>query len=460
MTTMLSNSLRTALVCSLAATFALSFAAGCGGAQKGGGGTSSRGGKDGVSSARDGSEEEDDAPKREVSKDARSDFGSAYNAFAAIDKGGRWSEAECRQMAERFGAVLREHKDIIEAQYMMGLSYHRCGLTEDAEREYQKAIKAKNHAQSLSNLGEIYYKANKIDAAKQYWESALKSNSKLVAAHNNLASLQLEQLRETRDGAAWKKLEAEIQLHLSSALAVDNNSVKAYTLYGLLYMEGRERNKNRLDLAKLLLDEGEKRNANYAPLKNARGIYFLYRNNLSEALKQFTGAVELDPKFIEARLNVGFTTLGFRNYDTAKEQFSKVLDLDKNNYKARIGLGIALRGRGDMDGAEAEYKKAKDLDPKRGEAFFNLGVLYKDFRASKQSDLRASQQAYRTARDYFKEFLSKQGSEADRNEAKGNVSDCEKLIAQLEEFIKIQQSQPPAPAPAPADKAAAPAAGG
>jgi tetratricopeptide (TPR) repeat protein len=142
--------------------------------------------------------------------------------------------------------------------------------------------------------------------------------------------------------------------------------------------------------------------------------------------------------------------LGFRKYDTAKDQFSKVLEQDAKNYKARNGLGIALRGLGDMDGAEAEYKKAKELEPKRGEAFFNLGVLYKDFKASKQSDLRASQQAYRTARDYFREFMTKQGAEADKNEAKGNIGDCEKLISQLEEFIKNQQNQPPA----------APAAGG
>lgn len=457
MSTIRTHISRFALVLGLGVGLSLGLGAGCGGAQKGGG---TSGGKDGVPPPPDAPTKKNDEPKRDISKDARSDFAAAASAFAAVDKGGRWSEAECRQMADRFGAVAREHKDIVEAQYMVGLSFHRCNMLDDAEREYQKAIKSKGHAQSMSNLGEIYFKAGKIDGAKQYWESALKANSKLVAAHNNLASMQLEQLRATKDGAAWKKLEGEIQLHLSSALAVDNSSVKAYTLYGLLYMEGRERNKNRLDLAKLLLDEGEKRDANYAPLRNARGIYFLYRNNLSDALKQFSGAVDLDPKFIEARLNVGFTTLGFRRYDTAKEQFSKVLDLDGKNYKARIGLGIALRGLGDMDGAEAEYKKAKDLDGKRGEAFFNLGVLYKDFRASKQTDLRASQQAYRTARDYFKEFLGKTGSEADKNEAKGNVSDCEKLITQLEEFIKVQQSQPP-PAPAPAaTPPAAPAAGG
>ncbi len=424
------------------------LAAACGGAQKkGGGGPAS---EPVISGTTRGKGE----PKRDISSEARNDFGSAASAFASADKGGRWAESDCRQLAERFSAVFREHPDVVEAQYMAGLSYHRCNMLSEAEREYQKAAKVKGgHAQSMSNLAEIYFRAGKVDQAREQWEAALKIQPKLAAAHTNLASLLLEEMRDTKDQAKWKSLEEQARLHLSSALAVDSNSIKAYTLYGLLYMEGRERNKNRLDLAKLLLEEGEKRNASYAPLKNARGIYFLYRNNLSDALKQFLAAVELDPKFIEARMNVGFTTLGFRNYAVAKEQFSKVIDLDGKNYQAYIGLGIALRGQGDLDGAEEAYKKAKDLDGKRGEAFFNLGVLYKDFKAAKQSDLRASQQAYRTARDYFRDFMGKQGSESDKNEAKGNISDCEKLIAQLDEFIKVQQSQPPpppAPAPTPA----------
>ncbi|MBK7538091.1 MAG: tetratricopeptide repeat protein [Myxococcales bacterium] len=446
--------MRSSILHSLVFGLALAHSAACGGGQK-------PGGAKGAASEPviAGTAKKKDEPKRDISKDARSDFGSVAAAFAAADKGGRWSEGDCRQLADRFAAVYREHPELVEAQYMVGLSYHRCNLLDDAESAYQKAAKAKGgHAQSMSNLGEIYFRAGKQDAAKQQWEGALKIQSKLAGAHTNLASLLIEQMRDTKDATKWKALEEQARLHLSSALAVDSNSVKAYTLYGLLYMEGREKNKNRLDLAKLLLEEGEKRNDNYAPLKNARGIYFLYRANLSEALKQFTLAVEIDPRFVEARMNVGFTTLGFRKYDAAKEQFAKVLDLDSKNYQARIGLGIALRGLGDMDGAEAEYKKAKELDPKRGEAFFNLGVLYKDFRAAKQSDLRASQQAYRTARDYFREFLGKPGSEADKSEAKGNIGDCEKLISQLEEFIKNQQNQPPPPA-APAAPAAPPAGG-
>jgi tetratricopeptide (TPR) repeat protein len=388
-------------------------------------------------------------PKREISKDAKGDYAAALEFFNSQEKSG-WSDGSCRQAADKFESVAREHK-LVEAQYMVGRSYHACHMKNDAEKAYQAALAMKsNHGASLSNLGELYFQDGKVDAAKDYWNNAIKANPKLVAARNNIASLDLEAMRKTTDAATWKALEADARSNLSSVLAVENDNIKAYVLYGLVYMEGRQKNKNRLDLAKLLLDEGAKRNEKYAPLENARGLYYLYRNNLTEALQHFGKAVELEPNFAEARMNVGLITLGFRKYDTAKDQFTKVMELEPKNYEAVIGLGIAQRGMGDFDGAEATYKKAKEMDGRRGEAFYNLGVLYKDFRAAKQSDLKASQDAYRTARDYFKQFLDKGGKPEDVAEAKDNISDCDKVIKQLDDFMKNMANQPPPPAPTPA----------
>ncbi|HEU0033613.1 MAG TPA: tetratricopeptide repeat protein [Kofleriaceae bacterium] len=397
-------------------------------------------------------------PKREISTDERKDYESAVSTFAQIDKSGKWDESSCRQSAERFAAVFREHPKMIEAQFMVGLSYHRCNLLGDAEKAYQTAIGVKpNHGQSLSNLGEIYYRAGKVDGARQYWDSAIKANGKLIAARNNVASMELEQMRKLPPSSAeWKKLEEDARFNLSNVLGVDSENVKAYTLYGLVYMEGYQKNKNRLDLAKLLMDEAKKRNAKYAPLENAYGLYYMRRNALSEALQHFQAAVELDPKFVEARMNVGLTTLGFRKYDTAKEMFTKVLEVAPKTYDAYIGLGIALRGLKDFEGAEAQYNAAAKLNPQRGEAYYNLAVLYKDFRATKQEP-KESLATYGRAKGYFQDFLNKQASDEDKKEAKEQIALIDKTVTQTNNFLKAMANQPP-PAPTPAP-AATPAGG-
>lgn len=409
------------------------------------------------------------APKVEVSKDAKADYKAAMDSFMANDKG-NWNESGCRGAADKFASVAREH-NLVEAQFMVGLSLQRCGLDKDAESAYQQASHMKGDpakiAMALSNLGEIYWKRGQPDAAKQYWDGALKATGKLVAAHINEATMELEDMRRIHNpkDATWKKDEEDAKFHLSSALGVDTDSVDAYTDFGLVWMEGWQQNKNRLDLAKTLLDEAKKRNEKYAPLQNAYGLYWMHKGSLNQALQSFTAATEADPKFVEARINAGQLTLNFRKYDTAKEMFSKALEIAPKNYDATIGLGVALRGLNDFDGAEAQYKKAQQLDPRRGDAYYNLGVLYKDFRANKVNDpdpikaLRGSQDMYRKARDYFQQFADKDGDADDKVEAKNNIGDCDKVIKQLDSAVISLQNAPKMPESPPAPQGGTPPAG-
>ena len=49
-------------------------------------------------------------------------------------------------------------------------------------------------------------------------------------------------------------------------------------------------------------------------------------------------------------------------------------------------------------------------------------VLYKDFRASKQDDLKASLGTYGQAKSFFQDFLGKTGDEDDKTEAKAQIA--------------------------------------
>lgn len=459
---------------------ALMTAAACGGGQKTGGGGGGGGGTPPPPNIGKSSNNLDQtgpqkvAPKAEISKDARQDYQAAVQFFNTQDKNGKWDDSACRSSAEKFQAVVREHSELVAAQFMVGLSYQRCNLLDDATKAYQAATNMKSangdatkQAMAMSNLGTIFYKKGQLDGAKQYWDSAIKANGKLVAARINVASLELEQLRKTPyKDARWKTIEEDARINLSNALGVESDNVEAYTTYGLLYMEGWQQNKNRLLLAKLLLDEGKKRNEKFPALLNAYGLYYMHRGALNEALASFTSAVQGDPKFAEARINAGQLTLNFRKYDVAKEMFAKALEVAPKSYDATIGLGIAMRGLNDFDGAEKQYNLAKGLDPRRDDAYFNLGVLYKAFKANKVNDpdpikaLRQSQDMYRKAKDFFTQGLDKDGDPADKQEAKNNIGDCDKVVKQLDAAILSLQNAPPPPPTQPAAAPAAAPAGG
>ncbi|WP_428267476.1 tetratricopeptide repeat protein [Haliangium sp.] len=413
----------------LAVAAAVLMAAACGSKSKGpvGPGQNNDDGLPGVSQR----------PERNISTDTRSDYKEALAFFQSQEEAG-WNSERCESAAEKFEEVASEHEKLVEAPYMAGLAYDRCGMSDKATRWYERALEVDGkHARSLSNLGTLYFAAGEVDKARKNWEQALEIDSKIVAAHSNLAWLLLQELRKTSDRATWAKLEEEAAKHLSSALAVNSEIVEVYVLYALLYLEGSERNRNRLDLAKLLLDEGAKRNDAYPPLHNARGLLQMRRGNLGEALANFQQAVALDDDFTEARMNVGNITLGFRKYDEAEVQFTKVLAMESKSYDAHLGLGIAQRGLGKLDEAEASYERAIELDDQRGDAYFNLGVLYKDFRANKAEDLEGSKKAYQTALDHFRKYLSSSSVDAaSKEEAENNIADCTKIIKQIDEVIQ------------------------
>ena len=456
----------------------LMAAAACGGGQKTGGGEG--GPHNGVAAAPSiakeapavGAQNGTAAPKVEVSTDERKDFQDAAQFFATTDKAGKWDDGSCKSAADKFQSVVSSHPKLVAAEVMVGTSYARCGMWSDAEKAYDAAMRMpgdpQKSAQAESNLGEIYFMQGKTDAAKDYWTKASTANGKLVGAQIGLAALEIAEMHRINNpkDAHWKELETDAKFKLSSALGVDSDSVAAYTAYGKLYMEGWQQNKNRLDLAKLLLDEGKQRNEKYPDLQNAYGLYWMHRGSLNQALAAFSAAVDADPKFVEARINAGLLTLNFRKYDMAKEMFSKALEIQPKNYTAIIGLGVAMRGLNDLDGAEKQYKLAEQVNPSAGAAYFNMGVLYKDFRATKTNDpdpikaLQASQGVYRQAREFFQQFMDKDSSASDKQEAKNNIADCEKVVKQLDNAILSLKNAPPPPPTQPAPPPAAGAGAG
>lgn len=378
---------------------------------------------------------------REVSREAEKDFAAAVAHYKEMEKAG-WTQENCVSAAQRFQQVASDYDKMVEARYNAGLAFHNCNMLKEAEAEYQKALRINpGHDPSLTALGEIYYAGGNDGRGEEYWRKAVQANPKTTAARNNLAWVLLNKMRAASGNrSAWSKYEQEATGNLSRVLAVDNDNIEAYVLYALVYMEGFERNKSRLDLANLLLTEGAKRNDGYAPLWNARGLLELHKENVGRALSNFERAVQIDPKFVEARMNVGNIVLGFRKYDYAKQMFEAVLEMQPKNYDAIVGLGIAQRGLGQLDAAEATYEQARKLDPSRAPAYYNLGLLFKDFYASRAQNEAEAIAAYKKAKTYFTQFLSKaDASKSDKKDAEDHIDDCDKAIAQLEEAQRMRQ---------------------
>jgi len=382
-------------------------------------------------------------PPADAQKQPKDDWEAAVFYFRDAEQTG-WTSDKCQSAADKFTAAAKGKR--AEGYFNAGVAMERCARYNDAEKLYRKALDVTpNHGPSLANLGEIYYRAGKLQDAQSYFDQAIKNDAgklEVSAARNNLAWIQYQQLRQTTVPATRQQIETEALGNLQRALAIDNDSVVAYTIMALVYMEGADKNRNRLDLADLLLTEGKKRNDKYAPLWNAMGLLQMRRNNVAKALEDFRQAATLDPRLTEARMNVGQIVLSSRNYDEAENQFREVLKLKKNDYAALVGLGVALRGQATVlrsagqadkfqqkiDDAESSYRAAIDADKNRADAYYNLGLLYKDYRTNDPDQSKNIAQ-YKKAKGFFQDYLTR-ADKADpkREDANGHVQDCDKYV--------------------------------
>src|SRR4030095_7931356 len=101
----------------------------------------------------------------------------------------------------------------------------------------------------------------------------------------------------------------------------------------------------KLKPAELVCDQAKLSSDAYAPIYHTLGLIRLRQKNVTGALKEFSRAIELDPNYTEAHLNVGAISVATRQHDKAEQSFRKVLERKPENIDATIGLGVALRGQ-------------------------------------------------------------------------------------------------------------------
>ncbi len=161
---------------------------------------------------------------------------------------------------------------------------------------------------------------------------------------------------------------------------------------------------------------------NYADVLNKLGFIAHIKGELKEAAEYFRKALEINPFYTEASLNLAITynemgefekaknvmamaaqiahptpekidrfaakklanehfRLGnlymeFGMYDEAIEEFRKALKMAPDFPDVHTKLGIALRNKGQYEDAIVHFNRAKEINPNYGAAWIQLGLTY------------------------------------------------------------------------------------
>jgi tetratricopeptide (TPR) repeat protein len=172
------------------------------------------------------------------------------------------------------------------------------------------------------------------------------------------------------------------------ALAIDASNVDAAAYVAFAYYH-----KKQLDTAELVLDELFKR----PTAKQNANVFYVYgliydnTNRPEQAVLAYRKAVELNPSFASAHVNLGVYQLRNKQYGEAQSTFERLTkEFGRTDAITLTSLGSAYRGRsGDYPvgssernqfilAAEAHYKRALSVNANYGTAYYNLGLLYLD----------------------------------------------------------------------------------
>jgi len=148
----------------------------------------------------------------------------------------------------------------------------------------------------------------------------------------------------------------------------------------------------KFDTALVLLEGITAEKNNYADVYNMLGLVYYYGSRLDDAVGAFERAVEINPGYTEASLNLAvvYNELGkfdssTRAYNQAKES-RKEADSYLDPYvlgklaNMHAGIGSIYKDLGFYPQAVDEYKKALTLRPDCEDIRTDLGVAYRDMR--------------------------------------------------------------------------------
>jgi tetratricopeptide (TPR) repeat protein len=325
----------------------------------------------------------------------------AWERAAAIferhDREG-FDAAACEETIAAFEAADEEQGGLLRARFMIGVVHHRCGDRAEARRGYEAVLAAEpRFCPARSALGLVALESGDEPGAVAAFERAIRDDSRCTEAYVNLASIER---RRGQHGPALA--------NLRRALAFRSDYLPAFVQLALLHLDlaaaAGEDGERHLDLAEVICRQAQLVDRDFAPIYNAWGVAKVRRGQITEAIRMFERASELDPRMVEPLLNFGELTLSFRGYEDARRAFGRAVELAPSSYDARIGLGAAERGLRRFEEAERAYDRARAIDDARPEAWFNLGVLYHNYVSAGATD---PEPALRRALGFYDAFVER-----------------------------------------------------
>ena len=158
-----------------------------------------------------------------------------------------------------------------------------------------------------------------------------------------------------------------------------------------------------------------------------RGNKFGYAGKYSEAVDEYSKAIELNPIYFDAYTNRGFTYLKLSRYDEAIQDCNRAIELAPDSCFAYNNRGSAYFELKKYSEAIHDFNSAIVINPNFANAYFNLGFVY--YNLKKYDDAtRDFSKALNEDPNYIDAYLARGSLYCDLHEYEKAAADFNKVI--------------------------------
>jgi tetratricopeptide (TPR) repeat protein len=172
----------------------------------------------------------------------------------------------------------------------------------------------------------------------------------------------------------------EMEKAIQQALSVDSKDAQTHFLHALWYGFNPQRSEA---MARVALEAYPE----LAPAHYVKALADRRAGDLAEARQALERAVQIDPTFTRARLELAEVLEEAEDFQASAAAYRDLARSSPNDVSLHFRLAVTARKAGLIDEAISEYQTATRLDPSLSEAHYNLAVLY--LREKQAPDLAA-----------------------------------------------------------------------
>lgn len=312
-----------------------------------------------------------------------------YHIGAVLAADGRKDEAR-----DAFEQALNLNPGDSRAHNDLAVLLEAAGEYDAALEHYRTAVEANpEFALALSNLGDLLGRMGDVEGAVETFKKALEQDPDNPELQYNLA-VQLTELGEVKEAIGWYKAvlkqapdDVRTLNNLGLLLAGQGKTEEAARLFRKALKVAPSYTLARANLGNLLIEGGAfdsgiavykagiELNPEDADLLNGIGYQYALHGDSEEAKLWYERALNLQPAFTRARINLAYVCLQAEAYEEAFKQFEWLHEQEPDNPDYLVEMGNIQAKNKHYDAAIGLYRQALQISPEFEPAQKNLEMV-------------------------------------------------------------------------------------